>query len=101
VQAGKCLPESYSECSNGMTCPPDMQCAPSGCVGGPPPSGPQCGNVRCAAGRICSSRNTCLNPEYFQDCGNGSICSKGAACEMPSGCVFVAPERTRQQAKSR
>src|SRR4051812_26648370 len=41
VQRGKCLPESYSECSNGLTCPSGMQCAPAGCIGGPPPSGPQ------------------------------------------------------------
>jgi hypothetical protein len=52
-------------------------------------------------GRICSSRNTCLNPEYFRDCGNGTICSNGAACQQGKGCVLVAPERTRQQPNSR
>jgi hypothetical protein len=100
IQSAKCIPGGYHECPNGFTCPPEMQCGPSGgCVGGPPPTGPQCSGsgVRCAAGRVCSSRNTCLNPEYFHDCGNGTICSNGAACEQPAGCVFVAPERTRQR----
>lgn len=102
VQAGKCLPDSYTECSNGLTCATGMQCAPGGgCTGGPPATGPVCGGMRCAEGRICSSRNTCLNPVYFHDCNNGTICSKGAACEEGGGCVFVAPERTRQQANSR
>ena len=55
--------------------------------------------VRCAAAcaapriEICSSRNTCLNPEYLQDCGNGTICSKGSACKQPTGGVFAAGER--------
>lgn len=102
VQEGKCLPASYTECPNGFTCAPGYQCAPGGgCSGGPSPTGPMCGSMRCAEGRICSSRNTCLNPEYFQDCGNGTICTKGGACEQRGGCVFVAPERTRQQANSR
>jgi hypothetical protein len=100
VQSGKCLPDSYTECSNGVTCAPGLQCAPDGrgCTGGPPPTGPVCGGMRCAEGRICSSRNTCLNPEYFHDCGNGTICTKGGACEQAGGCALVAPERTRQQA---
>ena len=57
----------------------------------------------CAAPRIefCSSRNTCLNPEYFQDCGNGTICSKGAACKQPTGGVYAAGERRRQQPNCR
>jgi len=97
IQLRKCIPGGYSECSNGMTCAPGTQCAPNGgCLGGSA-TGPTCGGVRCLAGRICSSNNTCLNPEYFHDCGNGTICSNGAACEHPSGCVFVAPERTRQK----
>ena len=37
-----------------------------------------------------------MNTEYFQDCGNGTICSKHAGCEFPSGCVLVAPRRTQQ-----
>jgi len=104
IQPGKCIPGSYIECPNGLTCAPGYQCAPSGgCTGGPPPTGPMCGSgLRCAEGRICSSRNTCLNPEFFKDCGNGTICTKGAACELGgSGCVAVAPERTRQQPNSR
>ena len=105
VQPGKCLPGSYIECPNGLACAPGMQCLEGGrggCTGGPPPTGPMCGGgLRCAEGRICSSRNTILNPEFFHDCGNGTICTKGAACEQPSGCVAVAPERTRQQRNSR
>lgn len=98
VQAGKCLPASYTECAGGLACPTGMQCAPAGgCTGGPPPTGPTCGGMRCAAGRVCSTRGTCLNPQYFQDCGNGTICTKGAACQFPSGCALVAPQRTRQQ----
>jgi len=101
VRPGKCLPGSYSECSNGMTCAPGTQCAPNGgCLGGSA-TGPTCGGVRCLEGRICSSNNTCLNPEYFHDCGNGTICSRGAACGHPSGCVFVGPERTQQQPAGR
>jgi hypothetical protein len=38
-----------------------------------------------------------MNPAFLQDCGNGTICSLHAACEFPKGCVYVAPERTRQQ----
>lgn len=98
VQTGKCLPESYTECASGLTCPSGMQCAPTGgCIGGPPPTGPTCGGVRCAAGRICSTQGTCLNPQYFQDCGNGTICTKSSACHFPRGCALVAPQRTRQQ----
>ena len=103
-QPGKCIPDSYIECPNGLACAAGMQCAPGGgCTGGSP-TGPMCGGVRCAEGRVCSSRNTCLNPEYFKDCGNGTICTRGAACEQgpgASGCVLVAPERTPQQANSR
>lgn len=94
---GACIPDSYSECRNGLACAPGMRCNTSGgCDGGPPATGPTCGGVRCMAGRICSSRNTCLNTEYYQDCGNGSICTKAAACEQPKGCVYVEPGRTRQ-----
>lgn len=102
VTRGTCMPGSYSECANGMICPSGTQCTAEGkCSGGPEATGPMCGNARCAEGRICSSRGSCMNTAYFQDCGNGTICSKAAACEMPSGCVMVAPERVRQQANKR
>lgn len=97
VRRGTCMPGSYTECASGLICPPGTQCSTDGqCSGGPPPTGPMCGNARCAEGRICSSRGTCMNTAYFQDCGNGTICSKTAACEFPKGCVSVAPQRTRQ-----
>ena len=96
-QPGRCVPGSYTECPSGLSCPPGTQCGGDGtCTGGPPPTGPMCGTGQCAAGRICSSRGTCMNTQYFQDCGNGTICSKSAACEFPSGCVLVAPQRTQQ-----
>ena len=102
VRSGSCVPGSYTECASGLICPSGTQCSPDGqCSGGPPPTGPMCGNARCAEGRICSSRGTCMNTAYFQDCGNGTICSKSAACEFPKGCVIVAPERVRQQANKR
>jgi hypothetical protein len=42
-----------------------------------------------------------MNTAYFQDCRNGTICSKHAGCEYPSGCVLVAPQRTKQIKKAR
>ena len=102
VRPGSCMPGSYTECTNGLICPSGTQCSEDGqCTGGPAPTGPMCGNARCAEGRICSSRGTCMNTAYFQDCGNGTICSKAASCEFPKGCVLVAPERVRQQANRR
>ncbi len=102
VRRGSCVPGSYSECANGTICPSGTQCSADGhCTGGPEATGPMCGSARCAEGRICSSRSTCMNTAYFQDCGNGTICSKAAACEFPKGCVLVAPERVRQQANRR
>lgn len=102
VRRGSCMPGSYSECANGTICPSGTQCSADGhCTGGPAATGPVCGSARCAEGRICSSRGTCMNTAYFQDCGNGTICSKAASCEFPKGCVLVAPERVRQQANRR
>jgi hypothetical protein len=102
VRRGTCIPGSYSECASGMICPSGAQCSAEGrCTGGPAATGPKCGDARCAEGRICSSRGTCMNTAYFQDCGNGTICSKAAACEFPKGCALVAPERVRQQANRR
>jgi hypothetical protein len=92
-----CVPGSYIECQNGAICPGGSRCGNDGtCIGGPPATGPVCGGRRCAAGRVCSSQGGCMNPEYFHDCGNGTICSKSAACEYPRGCVLVSKERTRQ-----
>src|SRR5262249_4435634 len=74
-RAGACVPSSYAQCITGMACPDGSTCSSDGksCEGGPPPTGPTCGGNRCAAGRICSSRGTCMNTQYFQDCGNGTI----------------------------
>ena len=97
---GVCVPPDYVECENGSMCPPpNAQCSPGGktCEGGPPTTGPMCGNVQCAEGRICSSAGLCMNTAILQDCGNGQICSRYAACGAPRGCMLVAPERTRQQ----
>lgn len=96
---GTCLAPGYVDCTNGTMCPPpNAKCGESGaCTGGPPDTGPMCGNTRCAEGRICASTGRCMNPAILQDCGNGSICSRHAACRQPSGCAYVAPERTRQQ----
>jgi hypothetical protein len=95
---GTCLPESYTECSDGRACPPPGTCRADGggCEGGPPLTGPVCGQGRCAEGRICASNGKCLNIELFQDCGNGITCSKHAACEYPKGCVAVDAKRTKQ-----
>ena len=96
---GSCVPRAYAQCKSGMSCPPGSTCSSDGATcegGGPPATGPMCGGNRCMQGRICSSRGTCMNPEYFHDCGNGTICSKSAACEHPKGCVYVGPQRTRQ-----
>ena len=96
---GTCAPPGYVDCPNGTICPPpNAQCRADGaCDGGPPATGPMCGGVRCAEGRICGSTGRCVNTAVFKDCGNGTICSIHAACEAPKGCVYVAPERTRQQ----
>lgn len=96
---GTCTPPGYADCANGSVCPPpNAECLANGqCGGGPAATGPMCGSSRCAEGRICASTGRCMNPALFQDCGNGTICSRHAACEAPKGCVIVAPERTRQQ----
>jgi len=94
---GGCVPERYTECSKGFMCPPGTTCGAGGqCDGGPPATGPMCGNLQCMEGRICASTGKCMNTQLFQDCGNGSICSKWAACEHPKGCVYVSRERTKQ-----
>jgi hypothetical protein len=98
VRTGSCVPPGYTECQAGGICPNELQCtAEGGCAGGPAPTGPQCGDMRCAAGRICSSRRSCMNTALLHDCGNGTLCTHAAACEMPSGCVYVSGQRTRQQ----
>ena len=97
---GGCVPGSYTECSKGVMCPPGTTCGPNGsCDGGPPPTGPLCGKLRCVEGRICASTGRCMNTQYFQDCGNGTICSKSATCQFPSGCVLVSQTRTKQVRK--
>lgn len=95
---GTCSPQSYSDCPSGLVCPPGTSCSGDGrqCVGGPAPTGPMCGGFQCAAGRVCSSKGSCMNPEYFHDCGNGTICINGHACEYPSGCAIVGSPRTPQ-----
>jgi hypothetical protein len=99
INKGRCIPPGYIECpQGGGMCPSDQTCDGSGaCVGGPPPSGPMCGNVQCAAGRICSSSGRCMNTAILHDCGNGSICPHSAACEYPRGCVYVSGGRTPQR----
>lgn len=94
---GVCAPTSYEQCKSGAACPPGSACTERGQCEGLEASGPSCGGERCLEGRICSSKNTCINPDLVQDCGNGkTICTKAAACQEPSGCVHVAPERTPQ-----
>jgi hypothetical protein len=97
---GTCIPRDYVDCPSLLSCPPGYRCPGSGetaCQGGPPATGPMCGAGQCAQGRICASGGHCMNPQYFQDCGNGTICSKQSACEVnPNGCVLVAPNRTKQ-----
>jgi hypothetical protein len=99
MRPGNCVPPGYIECGNG-TCPPGSRCAAGGgCDGGPPYTGPICGGNQCLEGRVCSSRGSCMNPALLHDCGNGSLCSHAAACEYPTGCVYVSGERTRQLPK--
>jgi hypothetical protein len=93
---GKCVPPSYTECRAGIMCAPGTTCNSQGDCDGPAATGPECGQTRCLAGRICASTGRCMNTELFQDCRNGSICSKHAACQHPTGCAYVAPQRTRQ-----
>jgi hypothetical protein len=99
--AGNCIPGSYTECGDGTACPTGSTCGATGCEGGPPQTGPVCGPARCVEGRICASNGKCMNTEFFQDCGNGTICSRSAACEYPKGCVSVSAKRTRQIPLSR
>jgi hypothetical protein len=95
---GTCAPTSYQQCKSGMSCPPGTTCTDDGRCEGLEADGPVCGTSRCLAGRMCSSKNTCFNPDLLQDCGNGkTLCTKAAACQEPSGCVYVAPERTPQR----
>ena len=97
---GSCVPPDYVDCPNGRICPPpNAVCRSDGdCDGGPPATGPICkpGAAPCFEGRTCSSNGVCMNPQVFQDCGNGVLCSKFAACAFPTGCEMVAPERTKQ-----
>lgn len=93
---GRCVPSDYIDCGPGA-CRPGTTCgADNTCIGGPPVTGPMCGGFQCPADRACSTNNRCYDPVRYIDCGNGSICTKSAACEHPTGCVYVAPERTRQ-----
>lgn len=97
VRRGTCVPKDYVDCPSGLSCPSGYYCGQDGrCAGGPPATGPVCGGGQCAAGRICASSGNCINPAYFKDCGNGTICSNQAACEHPKGCVLVSGGRTRQ-----
>ncbi|MBX3522800.1 MAG: hypothetical protein AB7O46_15125 [Xanthobacteraceae bacterium] len=97
---GACAPTSYQQCKNGFACPPGSTCTENGQCEGLEANGPACGNTRCIAGRVCSSKNTCINPDLIQDCGNGkTLCTKAAACQEPRGCVYVAPERIPQTKK--
>ena len=96
LNPGKCIPPGYSECSAGGMCPNDTPCAPGGGCSGSVATGPMCRGQQCAAGRICSSAG-CMNPAILHDCGNGTICPHAAVCELPSGCVYVAPQRFPQQ----
>ena len=95
---GACSPVTYSDCRNGTICPPGSTCndTQQSCDGGGEPKGPQCGNFRCEAGRICSSSGRCMNTTYFQDCGGGTICSKNKACSEDGGCAIVGIGRTNQ-----
>jgi hypothetical protein len=97
---GACVPTSYQQCTTGFACPPGSTCTADGRCEGLQAEGPECGGNRCISGRVCSSKNTCINPDLIQDCGNGqSLCTKAAACQEPRGCVYVAPERTPQRKK--
>jgi hypothetical protein len=99
---GGCVPGSYTECSATVMCAPGDTCGTDGdCHAATTPKGPTCGKLRCHEGRICASTGRCMNTAYFQDCGNGTICSKHAGCEHPTGCVLVGPKRTKQIKKSR
>ena len=80
---GKCVPPSYTECRAGVMCAPGTTCSSQGECDGGDPTGPECGQTRCLAGRICASTGRCMNTALFQDCRNGSICSKHAACQHP------------------
>jgi hypothetical protein len=79
-------------CAPGDTCGADGDCRSTST-----PKGPTCGKLRCHEGRICASTGRCMNTQYFQDCGNGTICSKSAGCEHPKGCVIVSSQRTKQR----
>jgi len=99
---GTCVPGSYADCADGLMCSPGSSCAPGGgCQGGAPRTGPMCKDTQCEAGRICASTGRCINPQYFQDCGNGTICSNASACEHPKGCVFASSKRTKQIRRAR
>ena len=99
---GGCVPGSYTECSATVMCAPGDTCGTDGdCHAATTPTGPTCGKLKCHAGRICASTGRCMNTAYFQDCKNGTICSKHAGCEYPSGCVLVGPQRTKQIKKNR
>jgi hypothetical protein len=90
---GKCRAVTHVPCPNGVTCLVGSTCGADGqCVGGPPYSGPVCGRSggRCQQGLVCGSNGKCVDLLYDKDCGNGTICTKAAACEHPSGCVYVS-----------
>ena len=96
MRPGDCIPSDYVDCASGA-CPSGSMCSPDGdCAGGPPATGPVCGSWRCLAGGVCSSKGTCMNLAFAQDCGNGTLCTKHSACAYPRGCVFVSEGRTRQ-----
>ena len=94
-KAGVCVPPGHSPCENGMICPPGTRCNQGSCDGGNS-DGPQCGNRRCMAGRLCGSTGSCYNPSIIQDCGTGDYCTLAATCTAPRGCAYVSPERSPQ-----
>jgi hypothetical protein len=92
----KCSPSTYVDCRGGSVCPQGATCRPDGGCDGVRLTGPMCGNNQCSEGRICSSAG-CINPVYFKDCGNGTVCTHAQACGAPSGCMIVGRERIPQQ----
>lgn len=93
---GLCVPPGYSSCENGLICPPGTTCNSNGTCEGSQADGPQCGNTRCAAGRLCSTTGRCYNPVVLQDCGNGDFCTKAATCTAPRGCAYISTQRSPQ-----
>ncbi len=80
-----CIPQGYTYCGNGASCPPGDVCKPDGeCC---PASSPvPCGINCCAADETCIADDASCIPQGAVYCGGGKYCDMGYKCTEGGGC---------------